>query len=243
MIGSIGNRFTEKMVLMRRRGEIKMKKKSFILVLIIAILLFFAGGFVIGRFSETDGKEKENRKNTDKTETSKLTAESPSLVKKDQTGYDFWEMNGVKWGTFEARLEAERPTTYMMTNHYREENQRLVEFRDTLKGQEGSGEVKVLFVEDDFVNGTYTMYLEKEEGKVKVLEETCEALQKLNKLDSKGGEEYQNDTGNRTYEDEDGNQIQIIWMKQEFNEVYFHVIEFMFTPKEYVSLAGHPLAD
>ena len=220
-----------------------MKKKSFILVLILAILLSLTGGFAIGRFSGTDGSKRGNQKNSNKPGISELTAESPSFVKKDQTGYDFWEINGVKWESFESRLEAERPTMYIIINHYREEDQRLVEFRNAIKDQKGIGEVKALFVEDDFVNGTYTMYLEEEEGKVRVLEETCEALQKLNKLDSGGGGEYQNNTGNRTYEDEDGNQIQIIWMGKELEGGYFHVIEFLFTPKKYVSLAGHPPVD
>ncbi len=220
-----------------------MKKKSFILVLILAILLSLTGGFAIGRFSGTDGSKRGNQKNSNKTGISELTAESPSFVKKDQTGYDFWEINGVKWESFESRLEAERPTMYIIINHYREEDQRLVEFRNAIKDQKGIGEVKAFFVEDDFVNGTYTMYLEEEEGRANVLEETCEVLQKLNKLDSGGGGEYQNNTGNRTYEDEDGNQIQIIWMGKELEGGYFHVIEFLFTPKKYVSLAGHPPVD
>lgn len=220
-----------------------MKKKSFILVLILAILLSLTGGFAIGRFSGTDGSKRGNRKNSNKTETSELTAESPNFVKKDQTGYDFWEINGVKWESFESRLEAERSTMYTIINHDREEGQRLVEFRNAIKDQKGIGEVKAFFVEDDFVKGTYTMYLEEEEGRANVLEETCEVLQKLNKLDSGGGGEYQNNTGNRTYEDEDGNQIQIIWMGKELEGGYFHVIEFLFTPKKYVSLAGHPPVD
>ena len=201
------------------------------------------GGFAIGRFSGTDGSKRGNRKNSNKTETSELTAESPNFVKKDQTGYDFWEINGVKWESFESRLEAERSTMYTIINHDREEGQRLVEFRNAIKDQKGIGEVKAFFVEDDFVKGTYTMYLEEEEGRANVLEETCEVLQKLNKLDSGGGGEYQNNTGNRTYEDEDGNQIQIIWMGKELEGGYFHVIEFLFTPKKYVSLAGHPPVD
>ena len=85
--------------------------------MITAILLSLTGGFAIGRFSRTDGKERGNRKNSNKTETSELTAESPNFVKKDQTGYDFWEINGVKWESFESRLEAERPTMYIIINH------------------------------------------------------------------------------------------------------------------------------
>ena len=220
-----------------------MKKKSFILVLILAILLSLTGGFAIGRFSGTDGSKRGNQKNSNKTGISELTAESPSFVKKDQTGYDFWEINGVKWESFESRLEAERSTMYTIINHDREEGQRLVEFRNAIKDQKGIGEVKAFFVEDDFVNGTYTMYLEEEEGKVRVLEETCEALQKLNKLDSGGGGEYQNNTGNRTYEDEDGNRIEMDWREEELASGYFYIIDFLFIPKEYVKPFGygHPI--
>ena len=132
---------------------------------------------------------------------------------------------------------------YVIINHYREEDQRLVEFRNAIKDQKGIGEVKALFVEDDFVNGTYTMYLEEEEGKVRVLVETCEALQKLNKLDSGGGGEYQNNTGNRTYEDEDGNRIEMDWREEELASGYFYIIDFLFIPKEYVKPFGygHPI--
>ena len=66
-------------------------------------------------------------------------------IKKTQTGYDFWEINGVKWESFESRLEAERSTMYTIINHDREEGQRLVEFRNAIKDQKGIGEVKAFF--------------------------------------------------------------------------------------------------